>query len=173
MLFGMVFLVSLRKKNGLPARLNDAWDHSRISQLAEAEARQLKFLQDSAGAASHLAAASQTHWRGIARHFVQRHFGVMSLIFALIHVEDDRFELLTLFKLKFNEAFAPFLLCNRRFCCHVFSLLFASRTFLSLLAVRIIFVNHVDASFPAYNLVALGRIGFNRCFDFHNSLLEK
>jgi len=99
----MAFLqLPLLKQSGLPARLDDAWDHSAICHLAEAETGKLKFLQHSARTACELATAAKAHWRGVAGHFIESHFGGLTLLIALVHVEDDRFELLTLVPFQFN-----------------------------------------------------------------------
>ncbi len=47
------------------------------------------------------------------------------------------------------------------FAMFLYSLFLASRALLALLAVRIFFVNHINASLPADNLVPLARV----CFD--------
>lgn len=46
-------------------------------------------------------------------------------------------------------------------------LLFTSRTFLSLLAVWVRFVDHINASLTAHNFIPFRRVGFDRSSDFH------
>lgn len=114
----MAFIHLKLQEVRLPARLNNAWDHSSVCHLAEAEARELKFLQHSTRTASQLAATAKTHWRGVAWHFIESHFSGLALFIALVHIEDGRFQLLTLVPFQFHQVLASLLLCYRRFCCH-------------------------------------------------------
>ncbi len=164
-----------RLEMSLPARFHNAWDHSIVRHLAEAEARKFELLQNTTGTTSELAAAAEAHRRRIFRHFIECHLRCVALFLTLVHIEDDLFETLTLVPFELNEAFALLLFCNPGFCCHIslISLLFTSRTFLSLLAVWIRFIDHVNAALAAYNFVPFGRIGFDRSSYFHDYLKKE
>src|ERR1700733_10658151 len=99
----------------LPACLDDTWDQTAIGHLAEAKTGKLEFFQNTADTSCDLAATAKAYRRGIARHFVQCHLRSVTFLFALIHVENDLFQTLTLVPLQFNKALAFFLFCNPGF----------------------------------------------------------
>lgn len=143
-----------------------------IGHFPEAEAGELEFPKEAAGASCELAAVAQADRGRIPRHPVERVDGGEPLLDRFGHVEDGCFERLALVPLTLDEPFSLLLFGDGRFFCHV---LFPSgRPFLALLAVGVFLIDYVDAALAANDLVAFGRVCFNGSSDFHpNYLIRK